>query len=109
MPSGQAVTSASVEAVRLRARPPLGGRLPAFSTSRAASSADFRPSSTATLDVRVGGEDDAGVAELVGDCLQLHARQQHQRRRPVPQVVEADRRQARLAYQGNEGTGQDFR
>jgi hypothetical protein len=35
MPGGQAVTSASTGAVRVRARPPLGGQLAAFSTRRA--------------------------------------------------------------------------
>jgi hypothetical protein len=49
VPDGQAVISASTGALRLRTLPPPGGLLPAFSTSRAAAAAAFRPSSIATL------------------------------------------------------------
>jgi hypothetical protein len=52
---------------------------------------------------------DVQSAELVGDRLQLIAREEHQRRRPVPQVVQPNWRQTAFLDQAAEGAGQAVR
>jgi hypothetical protein len=60
-------------------------------------------------DVGVGGEDDAGVAELVLDGPQVGACCQGEAGGAVPQVVQADRREAGGGGQFPEVPGQPVR
>jgi hypothetical protein len=56
--------------------------------------------------IGVGSSDDAGVTEHLLDNLQVSTRGQRERRRPVPQVMQPDRRQAQLPDQLAEPVGQ---
>ena len=57
-------------------------------------------------EVGVGGQHDAGVAELISDRLQVRADQQHERGRAMAKVMQPHRWQPRVCYQLVEGSGQ---
>jgi hypothetical protein len=90
----------------LRGLRPPGGRVPARRTSRAVFSAVVRASSVATLGVGVGGQRDRGMPQLILNHFQVRARGQRQGGRAVPQVMQPDRRQARLCGELAESAGQ---